>query len=290
MATESQIRCRKITEPDFESVVDLLAVGFPDRPRRYWIDALALLQRRDAPEGCARYGYLLEAGGTAVGVHLQIFNTAAELSTATIRCQASAWYVEPQFRSHAALLIAVATRLKTVTYVNTTASPHTWPILEAVGFRRYTEGQFVSFPVFGAPTGARVSMLDERPEHRGLEDYDLLRGHERAGCLVLVCETPGGLKPFVFLRRRLRYAPVGVAQLVYCRDTADLPAHAGPLGRSLLRRGIACVICDANDPIPGLVGRFFRGKNPRFVKGPDAPKLNDLSYSETVLLGAAAGR
>ena len=43
MANETQIRCRKITELDFESVTDLLAVGFPDRPRRYWIEYNSLL-------------------------------------------------------------------------------------------------------------------------------------------------------------------------------------------------------------------------------------------------------
>lgn len=292
MTAPPAMRCRRITEADFEAVIALLQRGFPERPRDYWASALEMLRGRHPPEGCTKYGYLLEAGSVAVGLHLQIYNTAAEHPGPGIRCQCSAWYVEPDYRSHAALLIGVATRQTSVTYVNTSAAKHTWPILEAVGYHRYSEGQFVAIPALAVRGGGAVSRLDQSPAHRRLADYELLRAHARAGCLALVCDTPDGPRPFVFLRRRLRYAPIGVVQLVYCRDTRDLAACAGPLGRFLLARGVTSVICDADGPIAGLPGLFFAGKNPRFFKGPNRPRLNDLAYSEAVLLEAAsrAGR
>jgi hypothetical protein len=288
MAKPSPVRCRQITEADFEAVSALLERGFPARPRQYWTDALQMLRRREAPAGCARFGYLLEADGVPVGLHLLIFNTTAERPGADLRCQASAWYVEPQYRSYATLLISVATRDKSVTYLNSTASAHTWPVLEAMGYRRYSQGQFVAFPALSAGRGVKVSSLSQSAEHRGLDEHGLLRAHAQAGCLALVCETPDGPKPFVFLRRKVRYAPIGVVQLVYCREMADLTQCAGALGRFLLRRGVSCLICDADGPVPGLAGFFVRDKNPRFFKGPHPPRLNDLAFSEMVLLESAA--
>jgi len=74
-------------------VADLLARGFPARPRKYWTSALARLAARGAPDGCPRFGYLLEADGAPVGVLLLIF---AE-SGGAVRCNVSSWYVEPAY-------------------------------------------------------------------------------------------------------------------------------------------------------------------------------------------------
>ena len=42
---------------------------------------------------------------------------------------------------------------------------------------------------------------------------------------------------------------------------------------------------DANGPIPGLVGRFFRDKMPKYFKGQQQPRLGDLAYTEIAVLG-----
>jgi hypothetical protein len=118
-----------------------------------------------------------------------------------------------------------------------------------------------------------------------LSDYELLRAHAEAGCLALVCKTARGHVPFVFVRRRIAFAPVGVMQLVYCRDTASYVALAGPLGRYLLGRAATCVILDADGPVPGLIGVFFRDRTPRYFKGPSQPRQNDLAFTEVVLFG-----
>ena len=62
------------------------------------------------------------------------------------RCNLSSWYVEPAFRTYAPLLVSQAMRHKDVTYMNVSAAPHTWPIIEAQGFARYSEGIFVCLP------------------------------------------------------------------------------------------------------------------------------------------------
>jgi len=256
-------------------VADLLARGFPE-PRKYWTRALDRLSARGAPEGCPPIGYLLEAGGAVVGALLLIFIERG----GQIRCNVSSWYVEPAHRGHAALLASMATKLKHVTYVNTSAAEHTWPILTALGYRRYNQGQFAAIP---ALKGGAAKVRALGGEDRSLADYDLLAAHAAAGCTVLVCETPEGPEPFVFLRRRVSGLPA--MQLIHARCTERFIACAGPLGRALLRRGAPIVILDAPAPFAGLVGLWFRKRGPRYFKGPVQPRLNDLAFTEMVVFG-----
>jgi hypothetical protein len=278
VASPSQVRCRQIRQADLEAVADLLAQGFPARSRKYWTSALARLAARQAPDGCPQFGYLLEADGAVAGVLLLIF---AETGGA-IRCNVSSWYVEPAHRGHAALLASLASKLKHVTYINTSAATHTWPILDALGYRRYSQGQFAAAPAL-KPGRSTVRRFDDAD--RELPDYDLLAAHAEAGCIVLVCQTPVGPEPFVFVTRRISGVPFSVAQLIYTRDNDRFAACAGPLGRFLLRCGAPLVICDAPAPIRGLTGLWFKDRGPRYFKGPERPRLNDLAFTEMVVFG-----
>jgi hypothetical protein len=96
--------------------------------------------------------------------------------------------------------------------------------------------------------------------------------------------TPTEAHPFVFMPRRIkRVAPC--TQLIYCRDIRDFVRFARPLGRYLTARGRPFVIVDANGPIPGLVGKYFRHDEPKYFKGPDQPQSGDLAYTEAVMFG-----
>ena len=75
------------------------------------------------------------------------------------------------------------------------------------------------------------------------------------------------------------------AQLIYCREVAEVVRFAGPLGRFLAWRGWPFVVIDADGPIDGLVGRYFDGTMPKFVRGPASPRLGDLAHTETALFG-----
>jgi hypothetical protein len=278
VASPSQVRCRQISQADLEAVADLLARGFPARSRKYWTSALARLASRETPDGCPQFGYLLEADGAVAGVLLLIFSE----TSGALRCNVSSWYVEPAHRGHAALLASFATKLKHVTYINTSAATHTWPILDALGYRRYSRGQFASLPAL-KPGQGRVRRLDDTDRH--LPDYDLLAAHAEAGCLALVCESALGPEPFVFLNRRVDGLPFSAAQLVYARHTERFATCAGPLGRFLLSCGAPVVICDAPTPIRGLIGLWFKDRGPRYFKGPERPRLNDLAFTEMVVFG-----
>jgi hypothetical protein len=86
-------------------------------------------------------------------------------------------------------------------------------------------------------------------------------------------------------RPRMLKGVIPCAQLVYCRAIDDFVRFAGPLGRFLALRGTALVVIDANAPIPGLSGRYYEGKMPKYFKGPDRPRLGDLAYTETAMFG-----
>jgi hypothetical protein len=276
-----QVRCRQIREPDLDAVADLLTRGFPARPRKYWTSALLRLAARGAPPGCPKYGYVLESGGVLVGVLLLIFSQ----SGGAVRCNVSSWYVEPAHRSHAALLASMASKLKHVTYINTSAATHTWPILKALGYQLYSQGQFAALPALKVGGKGRVRRFGHGFLDSTLAEYELLRQHADAGCAVVVFEADDRHVPFVFLRRRVTGLPFAAMQLIYARDTADFAACAGPLGRFFLAQGAPVVICDAPAPLRGLAGVWFRRRGARYYKGPEPPRLNDLAFTEMVVFG-----
>lgn len=282
------IRCRQIIDSDVPEITALLARGFPSRDAQFWSNALAQLGARQPPAGLPQYGYLLESDNRPVGAILLV---CAELRTAVTsvrRCNLSSWYVEPAFRSYAALLVSRALAHKDVTFLNISAAPHTWPIIEAQGFLRYSDGVFVAVPalngLFGSPG---VAILDAHTRPAVAFDpleQDILLQHADLGCISLWCATSERAYPFVFRPRRVKRL-LPCAQLIYCRDVGDFVRFAGPLGRRLLRHGRPFVIIDANAPMRGLVGLYRRGSMPRYFKGPQKPRLGDLAYTEYAVLG-----
>jgi hypothetical protein len=284
-----KIRCRPIVDADLDALVELLVRGFGRRrTRAFWQRALACLRVRHVPDGMPRYGYLLENDGTPVGVILLIF--ARTPGSEAIRANASSWYVEPAFRGYAPLVVSQALKLKQVTYLNISAARHTWPIVEAQGYRRFSSGIFVAAPALQrARASVRLVPGHERPDeppdapHAPFE-RELMRDHAGFGCIAVWGVTAERAFPFVF-RPRVVKGIVPCAQLVYCADIADLVRFSGPLGRYLAMRGRPFMVVDANGPIPGMAGRYFAETMPKYFRGPDAPRLGDLAYTETALFG-----
>ncbi|HVU43879.1 MAG: acyl-CoA acyltransferase [Xanthobacteraceae bacterium] len=282
------IRCRQIIDSDVPEITALLARGFPSRDAQFWSNALAQLGARQPPAGLPQYGYLLESDNRPVGAILLICAELRTADTSVRRCNLSSWYVEPAFRSYAALLVSRALTHKDVTFLNVSAAPHTWPIIEAQGFSRYSDGVFVAVPalngLFGSPG---VAILDAHTRPAVAFDpleQDILLQHADLGCISLWCATSERAYPFVFRPRRVKRL-LPCAQLIYCRDVGDFVRFAGPLGRRLLRHGRPFVIIDANAPMPGLVGLYRGGSMPRYFKGPQKPRLGDLAYTEYAVLG-----
>lgn len=283
-------RCRQIGPSDLSAVADLLTRGFPARGPAYWRRALDRLGRRSSPPDCPKFGYLLELKGCPVGVVLTIFSSSLDGGAAPIRCNVSSWYVEPAFRPYASPLVSLALKRKDVTYTNISPAPHTRSIIEAQGFSRYSDGQFLVLPVprwrsagvrieeIGPGRGATEMDLPERP---------LVDAHAEYGCCSVLCTASGAATPFIIAPRRIWENRFPSAHLIYCRDSGEMPRFAAELAWFLLKRkGLLGLTFDAKGPLPGLAGRFFAGSGPKYFRGPVRPRLGDLTFTELAMFSA----
>jgi hypothetical protein len=284
------IRCREIGTADLDAVADLLTRGFAVRSREYWMRGLRRQSVRDVPEGFPRFGYMLDHEGKPVGVLLLIYTARDTGGGTSIRCNLSSWYVAPAFRNYAPMLTSIAHRHKHVTYVNISPARWTWRTIEAQGFRTYCGGLFFSFPALSRPTkGMRVEVVQHDAQAvDGLSEADvaLLARHAAYGCLSLVCRAADGrCSPFILQPLRIRRIKVPAMQLIYCADVANYVDCIGAIGRFLLWRGRLSVALDSNGRMNELVG-FYRGSRPRkYFKGPQRPRLADLSDTELAIYG-----
>jgi hypothetical protein len=288
-----KIRCREISETDLDAVADLLTRGFYGRSRDYWMQGLRRQAERLVPSGYPRFGYMIDNNGAPAGVLLLIYTARSNGAETAIYCNLSSWYVEPAFRNYAPMLTKIAQKNKEVTYINISPATWTWPIIETQGFAAYCNGLFFSLPLLSrVPAGMTIeTVMPDTKSIAGLsaDDVELLTRHARYGCLSVVCRTAhDDALPFILLPMRIRrgwIAPPAM-QLIYCRDTADFVQCAGAIGRLLLlRHGKISVMLDSNGPVEGLSGLFSRARGRKYFKGPQQPRLADLTDTELVLYG-----
>ena len=278
------IRVREIADHDLGEVAALLGRGF-ERASGYYAYALAQLARHPTPTGYPKFGYLMETRERVVGAILLIFSAFGGAGSSRIRCNVTSWYVEPEYKSYAALFASRALQRKDVTYINISARPAARPIIKAQGFSQYSRGQFVALPALhltcDAP--AKVISADAGPDVSvDPADRDLLAAHAKFGCTSVWCVTAERAYPFVFLPRMFKRWMPG-AQLIYCRDVKDLVRFAKPIGRYLAARGMFLVSIDANGPIRDMIGTYLEGKSPRFFKGSACPRIGDLAYTQMAM-------
>jgi len=287
LGSAAKVRCREIRAADLEFIVEILAAGFPRKTRAHWLKALEILSDRVPPEGFPRYGYMLEAETTVVGVLLLICFRLQE--SGEVRSCGAAWYVVPGFRSCASLLISRSLKLG-VGHMNLSPATHTWPLIEALGLKRFCEGTFAAIPALAARSG-RTKVMGTLDTWRCEQfaptaaDLKLLGDHEYFGCLGLWCETNDGGYPFIFRRRFVKHLPlVPIAQLIYCTSIDDLVRLAGPIGSYLALCGMPIMFVPANGPIQNLIGKYF-DRRPMYYRGPTRPRLGDLAYTEMAMFG-----
>src|ERR1700722_6376183 len=109
-----RVRCRQIAQSDLGALAGLLAHGFPRTNHGDWTAGLARIATLPAIEGMPRFGYVLESENGIVGALLLISSRRGTRIIANL----SSWYVEPGWRSHSTILVAMATKQKHVIYLN----------------------------------------------------------------------------------------------------------------------------------------------------------------------------
>jgi hypothetical protein len=193
------------------------------------------------------------------------------------------------------MLVKAAMKTKEITYLNISPDGPTRKTIIAQGFECYVQGMYAAFPLLPLfAERAKIRSFDPARDYDGSmspDEITLLAEHAGFGCTALVCESAAEILPFVFVRRRVYIGPVPIpyAYLCYCRHVDDFRRFAGPLGRALLLRGMFFALVDADNDLPGIPGRFFGGRGPKFFRGPCPPRLGDLSYTEAALFEPGYG-
>jgi hypothetical protein len=281
-----RVRCRTIEDGDRDAVLNLLLKSGFGGNRAFWTEALQRLSEHPTPESYPKYGYLLEVNNVAVGLLLLICSTIPAAGELKVRCNTSCWTVWPAFQAYGTLLVAQALKHKEATYINISPLPHTFKLMAAQGYKRYCEGRFSALaaliPRFPGVEIAEVSDGTEPGEDLSVDEITLLLEHVDYGCISLVVTAEGRRYPFVFEPTR-RYRYIRVAYLTYCRSVDDFVRLAGPLGRYLARLGYLWVDLDANGPLTGLIGHYWK-TTPKYYRGSEPPRLGDLAYSERVVI------
>jgi hypothetical protein len=290
MAPAGGIRCRQIGPADLDAVADFLTIGFPRHSRKYWIAALRCLEERDVPEGFPRYGYMLTDGNHVTGALLLIFSDGINGRVDSIRCNLSSWYVTPDFRALAPMLLRPVLRYKQVTFINTSPAEHTLRTVQAQGFEQFCNGVFAATPALTTRSWIGKT-IHASHAHDYLPEFEaaLLQDHAARGCLSVILQHNGNLFPVVFRRRmvgqRSKFIGMPCAQLIYARDLECIGQFSGLIGRYLALRGMPVLLIGANQKITGLSGKYYEGRTPMYYKGPDRPRLGDLAYTEAALFG-----
>ncbi len=275
------VRCRRIEAADIGPLSVLLANGFPVRSEAKWHASLAVLNSWTERYGLPQVGFVLMDGEAMVGCLLTIYSPDAQ------RCSFSSWYVAEGYRRFGTILVSAALRDRSVTYLNISSEKDTRPIIEAQGFRRYSDGVVLAAPLLSlaGPFRGKVHWSDPRPvTDVPPAERQLTEDHAALGCIRFWCEDQGAIHPFVMARRPFK-AGIPVAQVIYCPSGIDWRRLSGAVGRALTRHGLFLMLIDAAAPIPGLPGRYFEGRMPKYRRGPLTPALGDLSYTEAALIG-----
>ena len=277
------VRRREIAEADLHAVSELLSEGFKVHPPEYWIRGLRRHARRPPPAGYPTYGYCLENDGEIVGAILLLFSQLVFPTGPVTRCNISSWYVKDEFRTHASLLVTSTTKEKNVTYFNITPAPHTWSTVEAQGFNAYCRGQKYGLISFKRKiSGASIEPFTDGATGLAPFESDILKQHAGFGCLAVVLKDAGNSYPFVFQKHFVK-GIFPVHRLIYCRHIDEFVKYSGNLGRLLLQNGSLLTRFDSNDGTPAILGWYMESPGRKYAKGPNAPGLGDLAYSESAL-------
>ena len=240
------LRCRQIGESDIAAVAALLARGFHNRDRQFWLRAFAQLRVASRRRGCRNMVTSWKAAACRSGRFslsarwcARRAQPARSFPAATCRAGTS----NPSFRAYAPLLVSQALRHKHVTYLNVSPAPHTRPIIEAQGFSRYCDGVFVAVPMLNGLYGGGVGLQRGGAvalTHAGLIPSNrMLVQHAALGCISLWCTHAQSAYPFVF-RTRLVKSPYPRA--------VDLSAATLPISSALPVRSVASSRCAGRPP------------------------------------------
>jgi hypothetical protein len=279
---------RPLLDGDFPVAASLLNEGFPSLSESFWLAGLKIVRARcsNASLGLP-VGWLMMDGEQAVAVALAPASVrlAADGQQQTLVNVAS-WYVRPQFRWRAALMLRAMLSDPNVVYIDVTPTPDVARMLTLMGFRAINVGVVVACTAVHAwrsAPGVRVREL--RPDD-ALPPYspprDQIEAHRELGCVPLLVEDGRQATLLIYRSKRMRGVPV--ARLKYIGSHVALNRHMGAVARLLLIKGFAFLSWDRRSTTPHSPFNVLRSGGIWYARGGNFEDRTDFIGTELSLL------
>jgi len=274
-----------IDDVNLGQAVDLLARGFPRALRHFWERGVERVARYNASHGRPGIGQLLMAGGKPTGVVLTLHSLSQPTrGTRQMVTNLSSWYIDPEHRHLAPLMLRNMVRSKEMVFTDLSPSDRVIPMLAPLGFRPLNAGLTAIALPFAAlrPPRGHVTGLED-VDRQALDPSTLtqLEQHAQFGAIAAVLYANGRPNPLLFIERTIRKLPA--VQLVYCEDNSVFRAHLQDIARFLLGKRKLLLVMDIppDGQAPGLP---FPRRGMKFAKGGCFENKTDYAGSEMLVL------
>lgn len=268
-----------------DEAVTLLREGFPATSRAFWERGL---ERQTALQG-DDLGYVLEAGGQAVGVMLTLRSMRSRPDgTLYPVVNLSSWYVQPAHRWRAVPMLRAIVAESDGLVTDLTASESIYRMNAAVGLSPWSNGMILAgilpWAALPARRGASMLSLAQAAALLSPAEAAMLDRHERDGLIAAVLCEEAGICPLLF--RPIRRKGVCFAQLIFAGSRRAVIRNLPAVTRFLAGYGILFLSIDGyREDCPR--GAFFRPGRQRFWRGVVDRDRLDYAYSELVLFGVS---
>lgn len=273
-----------IDDANRDQAVELLNKGFCGPSTAFWADALDRITRfgGNAAAGLP-LGHLMFADDAPVGVALTIASLRAAPEGARTYVNFAAWYVEPQYRWRAPLMLRTLARLPCDVMTDLTPSDATTALLPTFGFEKITQGVALNLCAFHRG-GGEVRALTE-DDASSLPDgvAALLLAHAPYRNIPALLRCRDGATVGLLFRTQ-RWRGLQMARVLYCGSNQRLFAHLGAVSAFLRAHGVALIKLEAPVGMELPPGWVRLGREMKFAKGAVSPDVTDYAGSELALL------
>lgn len=272
-----------IDDQNRDLATKLLSTGMPRVSEARWranVDRIAAYGGN--AEAGMPYGLLLMVDGKCEGVILTLADTrqGTDATRRTI-VNLSSWYITPEQRWRAPLMMRRVMRLPASVITDLTPTVSVQKMLSALGFHAINAGEsIVALPYAALARSSNCNVYDLQRGTgaiTGPATRTRIEKHLEYGCIGAAIETVDGITPVLFKRQSLKGMPL--ARLIYCPSNTKLLDNLGAVARHLLGHRQVFLKLDTplDRPVPGLK-RPASGK--KFASQPISSDVTDYAGSE----------
>jgi hypothetical protein len=283
------VKLHPINDQNLDQALALLMLAFPKRTERFWTMGLERARAYSAADSGWPIGFLLESNDRIGGVMLTFPSYRHKPDGhREVVINLSSWYVAPEHRSFALMMLVKLLADQQSTYTDLTPSPSVLQMIDRLRFTTWNEGlMLTSWPLLPKPVGrpSELVQLDELPAGALAEqELRILEDHAALGCTAGALYDGEAFAPLVLHPTRIWRLPAG--RVLYARSREQVLSQLRPIAKFAWHNGMPLLALDVdrNDCGPG---RFFWSRGIKAFRGTIPRDRIDYAYSELVFLNHA---